>query len=119
MSSNTAPNTATPTCTSPGATALSAGGGGSLGKENDGVCKVRARHAALIVDQTKQLAQQQAQQLTAQTARIEELEAALAAAVLPLLERGAKADGESGVAARRAATSDDVKALLAPAGRSA
>jgi hypothetical protein len=36
-----------------------------------------------------------------------------------LLERGAKADGESGAAALRAATSDDVKALLAPAGRSA
>jgi ankyrin repeat protein len=36
-----------------------------------------------------------------------------------LLDRGAKADGESGAAARRAATSDDVKALLAPAGRSA
>jgi ankyrin repeat protein len=32
-----------------------------------------------------------------------------------LLERGAKADGESGVAARRAAFSDDVEALLAPA----
>jgi hypothetical protein len=40
-------------------------------------------------------------------------------AVRLLLERGAKADGESGAAARRAATSDDVKVLLATAGRSA
>ena len=79
MSSNTADPTR-PTCPSPGTTALSAGGGGSLGTENNGARKARARHAALIVEQTAQLAQQQAQQLTAQTARIDELAAALAEA---------------------------------------